>query len=139
VRPARVEDLDWYCTEDPSVGREAIRRKVEAGEVFIAELEDRPVGHLRLDYLWSKTPFVALVRVLSECRAQGIGRALLAFVQARLRAAGRDTLYSSAMADAAQAQVWHRHMGFKECGTIQGINPGGVGEVFFVKRLKKEA
>jgi GNAT superfamily N-acetyltransferase len=134
-----VEDLDWYCTEDPSVGREAIRRKVEAGEVFIAELEDRPVGHLRLDYLWSKTPFVALVRVLSECRAQGIGRALLAFVQARLRAAGRDTLYSSAMADAAQAQVWHRHMGFKECGTIQGINPGGVGEVFFVKRLKKEA
>jgi hypothetical protein len=27
VRPARVEDLDWYCAEDPSVGR-------EGGEVF---------------------------------------------------------------------------------------------------------
>jgi N-acetylglutamate synthase-like GNAT family acetyltransferase len=139
VRPARVEDLDWYCAEDPSVGREAIRRKVEAGEVFIAELEDRPVGHLRLDYLWSKTPFIALIRVLPECRAQGIGRALLVLVEANLRAAGRDALYSSTMTVAEQARVWHRHMGFKECGTIQGINPGGVGEVFFVKRLKQEA
>ena len=139
MRPARVDDLDWYCAEDPSVGREAIRRKVEAGEVFIAELEDRRVGHLRLDFLWSKTPFIALIRIQTEYRAQGIGRALLAFVETRLRAAGRDALYSSAMTDATRAQAWHRHMGFEECGMIQGINPGGVGEVFFVKQLKPEA
>jgi len=139
VRPARVEDLDWYCAEDPSVGRETLQRKVEAGEVIIAELEDRPAGHLRLDYLWSKTPFIALIRVRPEYRAQGIGRALLVFAEVRLRAAGRDALYSSAMTDAAQAQAWHRHMGFAECGMIQGINPGGIGEVFFVKRLKPEA
>jgi GNAT superfamily N-acetyltransferase len=139
VRPARVDDLDWYCADDPSVGREAVRRKVEADEVFIAELEGRPAGHIRLDYLWSKTPFIALIRVLPDYRAQGIGRALLAFIETRLRAAGRDALYSSAMTDAGQAQAWHRHMGFAECGMIQGINPGGIGEVFFKKRLKPEA
>ena len=28
-----------------------------------------------------------------------------------------------------------RHAGFEECGTIAGINEGGIGEVFFRKQL----
>jgi hypothetical protein len=31
--------------------------------------------------------------------------------------------------------LWHRHMGFVECGFLAGVNSGGVGEVFFVKSL----
>ncbi|MFU8827154.1 MAG: hypothetical protein ACNA70_06650 [Brevefilum sp.] len=31
--------------------------------------------------------------------------------------------------------AWHRHMGFAECGVINGLNQGGVGEVIFRKSL----
>jgi hypothetical protein len=27
--------------------------------------------------------------------------------------------------------MWHRKMGFAECGIINGINEAGIGEVFF--------
>jgi len=35
--------------------------------------------------------------------------------------------------DEPEPQAWHRHMGFVECGIINGINENGIGEVFFRK------
>jgi len=136
VRFAQGDDVSWYQTEDQTIPAGVIRRKIEAREVFVAELDAKPVGHLRLDFLWSKYPFIALIRVLPGFRRQGVGRALLAFVETSLRADGKDVLYSSSVASEPEAQAWHRHMGFEECGTIEGINPGGIGEVFFRKRLE---
>lgn len=45
-------------------------------------------------------------------------------------------LYSSSQANEAEPQQWHRHMGFAECGIINGINDG-IGEVLFVKPLSR--
>lgn len=44
-------------------------------------------------------------------------------------------LLSSSQADEFEPQTWHRHMGFVECGRLEGINEGGVDEVFFRKQL----
>jgi len=41
------------------------------------------------------------------------------------------------MENAKDAQAWHQHMGFKECGLISEINAANVGEVFFKKSLKR--
>jgi ribosomal protein S18 acetylase RimI-like enzyme len=136
VRLAQGDDVSWYQTEDRTIPAGVIRRKIEALEVFVAELDGKRAGHLRLDFLWSKYPFIALIRVLPEFRRHGVGRALLAFVEAHLRAGGREVLYSSSMASEPEAQAWHRHLGFEECGILDGANPGGVGEIFFRKRLR---
>jgi len=48
---------------------------------------------------------------------------------------GFDVLYSSSQVDEPKPQAWHRHMGFEECGVINGINQGDIGEIFFRKRL----
>lgn len=76
-----------------------------------------------------------MIHVLPAYRRQGVGKALLQFLESYLRDGGHAALYSSSQADAPDPQAWHRHMGFVECGSINGINDGGGGEIFFRKRL----
>ena len=101
---------------------------------MIAEWNGKRVGYVRLEYLWSIVPYIALIRVLPEYRRQGAGKALLRFIETFLREAGHEALYSSSQADEPEPQAWHRHVGFEECGFIAGINES-VGEVFFRKNL----
>jgi ribosomal protein S18 acetylase RimI-like enzyme len=137
VRFARSDDLDWCAAEDALVAKEIIRRKVEAEEILLAEVGGRIVGYLRLEYLWSKVPFIGLIVVREEHRREGIGREILKFLESLLRAKRQRLLLSSSMADNVAAQAWHRSLGFEECGILAGINEGGVGEVFFRKRLTR--
>ena len=135
VRFARPADRDWCAAQDPHITPELLAQKIAAGEVVVAERDGRPVGYLRLEYLWATLPFISLIRVLDEERRQGVGRAILAFLEAALRGRGHDLLLSSSRVDEPPAQAWHRAVGFEECGILAGVNAGGVGEFFFRKRL----
>lgn len=134
VRTAGSEDLA-FVSQDGYVAAPVVRGKIERGEAFVAELDGVPAGYLRLEYLWSIQPYIALIRVLEPHRGNGVGRTLLAHVESVLRAAGHRLLYSSSQADEAEPQAWHRHMGFVECGVIHELNEGGVDELFFRKKL----
>ena len=144
IRFARVDDLD-FAYQDGYITAKVLKPKIEAQlalnpdcieDVVIAEWNGKRVGYVRLEYLWSIVPYIALIRVLPEYRRQGIGKALLRFIETFLREAGHEALYSSSQADEPEPQAWHRHVGFEECGFIAGINES-VGEVFFRKNLRK--
>jgi GNAT superfamily N-acetyltransferase len=134
VRFAASDDLDWLTAQD-DIPAAIIAHKIAVSEIVIAERAGERVGFLRLEYLWSMLPYIALIRVIEAHRQQGIGRALLAFLESYLRERGHALLMSSSQVDEPPPQAWHRHMGFEECGILSGINPGGVGEVFFRKAL----
>ncbi len=134
VRVANLNDPS-FVSSDGYVPQDVVKRKIECGEIFVAERGGVQVGYLRLEYLWSLVPYIALIRVTESHRRTGIGRALLAHIEAALESEGHTALYSSSQADEPPPQEWHRHMGFKECGIIEGLNEGGVGEVFFRKTL----
>jgi GNAT superfamily N-acetyltransferase len=134
VRFATPDDLDWLAAQD-DIPATTIARKIAVSEIVIAELTGERVGFLRLEYLWSMLPYIAMIRVIEAHRQQGIGRALLAFLESYLRERGHTFLMSSSQVDEPPPQAWHRHMGFEECGILNGVNPGGVGEVFFRKAL----
>lgn len=136
VRPGDDGDLAWLVANDGHLDESGLRSKLAAGEIVVAEITGERVGLLRLDHLWSAVPFVALVRVVEPARRRGVGRALVAFTADRARARGADVLLSSATADEAAPQAWHLAVGFEECGFIAGLNPGGVGEVVFRRRLR---
>ena len=133
IRLAAYADLD-FLQQRSNLPAQVLRRKVEWQEVVVAERAGGLVGSLHLEYLWSSVPYVALIYVLPGHRRQGVGRALLRFVETLLREQGHGALYSSSQADEPEPQAWHRRAGFEECGIIAGINKG-VGEVFFRKRL----
>jgi N-acetylglutamate synthase-like GNAT family acetyltransferase len=102
-----------------------------AREVAVAERDGAVVGYVQLEYLWGKLPYIARVRVEPAARRRGVGRGLIAFLTRELAGRGHAVLYSSSQADEPEPQAWHRHMGFVECGILNGVNEGGVGEVFF--------
>ena len=107
VRFARLDDLD-FAYQDGYITAKILKSKIEAQlalnpdrieDVVIAEWNGKRVGYVRLEYLWSIVPYIALIRVLPEYRRQGVGKALLRFIETFLREAGHDALYSSSQAD----------------------------------------
>lgn len=138
VRRAAKADID-FVAQDGYLPAAVLLRKIAEGDVFIATRDAQPVGYLRLERLWSKLPYIELIRVAAPHRRQGVGRALLAYAEAQLVREGHTVLYSSSQADEPEPQAWHRHMRFEECGLLAGINEGGVGEVFFRKVLARNA
>ncbi len=136
VTVCRASDCDLdFVSQDGYLPERIIRRKLEDGDVFVAARGGERAGYLRLGRLWSKLPYVELIRVLESHRRAGVGGALLSFVEAETVARGHCTLYSSSQADEPESQAWHRRMGFEECGLLGGVNEGGVGEIFFRKLL----
>jgi pimeloyl-ACP methyl ester carboxylesterase/GNAT superfamily N-acetyltransferase len=136
VRLARRPDAGWCVGQDSRVPADTILEKIAAREVILAESQGGPVGYLRLERLWSKIPYISMIRVLEPHRRQGIGRAMLAFLESLCRGQGHRFLLSSSQANEPEPQAWHRAMGFEECGIIAGVNEGAIGEVFFRKRLE---
>ena len=134
VRHAGDADLP-YVLQDGYVSEDRVARQIAAGEVWIAEVGSILRGYLRLEFLWGRVPFIALIRVRPEHRGRGTGRALLSGAEQHVSAAGQPWLYSSSQADEPESQAWHRHMGFAECGFLAGVNAGGIGEVFFRKPI----
>lgn len=135
VRMATPGDLEWLAANDGRIDVREYARKVGEGEVLVAEVLGERVGLLRLEFLWSRLAYVAQVWVREERRRRGVGRAFLRHLDAHLARLGCTMLLSSSQADEREAQAWHRRMGFEECGVLSGINPGGVGEIFFRRRL----
>lgn len=87
VRYAEPDDVD-FVGQDGYVSAQAVARKIDAAEVLIVDIERIPVGYLRFEYLWSRVPYIALIRVQHEHQRQGVGRALLSFLENELRQAG---------------------------------------------------
>jgi N-acetylglutamate synthase-like GNAT family acetyltransferase len=136
IRFATLDDLH-FVAQDQYIPFDIVKRKIELQEVIIAEINSEPVGYLRLEYLWSAIPYIALIRVAAEHRGKGVGKAMLRYTEDQLREKGHEELYSSSQVNEAEAQRWHRGEGFEECGMIAGINEGGIGELIFRKQLKE--
>ena len=138
VRFAHQADLDGCIALDhPAMPAEVIKRKIAQREIIVAEKAGQLVGYLRLEYLWSVVPYIALIWVVEDQRQQGLGNAMLRYLENVLLEQGHTALYSSSQANEPEPQAWHRHVGFEECGFIAGINEGGVGEIFFRKDLSR--
>ena len=134
VRQAVPGDLN-FVSQDGYTKTEVVQRKIDQREVLVVEVEGKPAGYLRFEYLWSIQPYISLIHVLEPYRGKGVGRALLEHLEDVLRGEGHTVLFSSSQVDEPPPQAWHRHMGFQECGVISGVNEGGVGELFFRKAL----
>jgi len=135
IRFAGPEDLEWCVVEDSYVTEKVIRNKIVNDEIIVAELDGQLIAYIRLEYLWSTTPYIGLIFVIDEYRNAGVGRKMYDFLEGHLRSHGYNILLSSSQADEPEPQAWHRSIGFEECGIISGLNEGGIGEVFFRKRL----
>lgn len=130
---------EQFLLNNSQLTSEVFNRKYKYDEILVAKVDNQTVGLLVFDYLWYHIPFIAFIWVDSKYRKNGIGRALLYRLEKFFLKGKNDVLFSSSKENAKEAQAWHKHMGFKECGLISEINDDNTGEVFFRKSLKRNS
>lgn len=137
VRFGEPKDLGSCIDFDyEHVSESMIKRKIEETAVILAEVDGKPIGYLRVEYLWLIVPFVSLITIEEGYRRKGVGSAMIKFLEDHLIKNGHKVLHSSSQVDEPEPQIWQRKIGFEECGIIAGMNDG-VGEIFFRKTLGK--
>ncbi|HET7794097.1 MAG TPA: GNAT family N-acetyltransferase [Rhizobacter sp.] len=78
---------------------------------------------------------VLLFATQPRCRRQGVGSALLAWLEATARVAGIGKICLEARSDNAGARAFYRHHGFEPAGQQDGYYQGVADAVRFVKTL----
>lgn len=131
VRFATQNDIESCFVFDHSDRQDIIENKIDMHEIILAERCGEVIGYLKLEYIWSKLPYISLIILKPEFRGKGIGSLMLNYLIEFLQLNGFDTLLSSSQVNEAEPQMWHRKKGFIECGILNGINEHGIGEVFF--------
>ena len=134
VRTAGPDDLE-YINQHHCLTSKEILRKIENDEIFLLIVDGVSAGQLRIMFLWSQVPIIELIYIDRTFRKRGYSHVLLGTVEAHLRKHDCEVLFSSSQMDEPKPQAWHRHMGFEACGVIDGLNEGGIREVFFKKAL----
>lgn len=135
ARFATQEDRDFTYKFDSIVTDAVFKFKVDQNEIIIGELDGKNVGYIRLEYWYLALPFIGLIVVEEEHRNRGVAKTMLTFLEKHLVGSSYDVLYSSSEVGEPEPQAWHRHMGFKDCGVIAGMNEKGASEVIFRKEL----
>jgi len=125
-----------FLISNSKLSGEIFDRKYKYNEILVAKIDNQSVGYLVYDYLWHHIPFISFIWVVSKYRKSGIGKTLLSYLEKFLIKRGNDMLFSSSEENAIKAQEWHRHMGFKDRGSILGIDDNNTSEVFFKKVIK---
>ena len=131
IRFARPSDLSQLCGLDHTADNHNIERLIEQKQFVVAELNEKIVGLIRLEYIWTVVPYIGLIWIIPEHRERGLSRRLLGYLCEYLRGQGHHVLFSSSQADEPEPQAWHRHIGFADSGRVEGINENGGDEVVF--------
>lgn len=131
VRFANKNDLEACFAFDHTDRADILESKLDLYEIIVAERCGQIIGYLKLEYIWSKLPYIALIIIKPELRGRGIGTLMLNYLTEFLQANDYKVLLSSSQVNEPEPQLWHRKKGFQECGILNGINEGNVGEVFF--------
>jgi len=142
VRFAAANDLEWILgmhapmlEKFPPMKR-TIELAVQERQLVVSELDGQLIGCLRFEYLGGALPYIVMLFVSPDVyRGQGVGTAMLEFVEDHLRGLGHKLLLSSSETFEPRPQEWHRKRGFREAGILFGTNDSGAGELFFLKGL----
>ena len=143
VRLATETDMDW-CKYTLTLDSNYPTQQLPGlSELIVAELDGQLVGVLHLAYLWpgqqGGTPYISGIIVLKEYQRRGVGKTLLEFLERLLQERDQRVLLSSCVINEHEPQTWHKHVGFKSCGNLEGIPfDDELGEVFFYKRLDQQ-
>ncbi len=70
VRFTNQLDIE-FVSQDNYISVDIVARKIEWQEVLIAELDGKPVGYARIEYIWSLLPCISLIHVMGETQRRG--------------------------------------------------------------------
>jgi phosphinothricin acetyltransferase len=104
----------WFATHDPT-----------RHPLLVAAVDGRPIGWATLSVWSSRAAYTRTaetsVYVHQDYRGRGVGRALLAELVRRARAAGLGVLVARIESSGASSLALHRRLGFADIGTMRRV------------------
>jgi [ribosomal protein S18]-alanine N-acetyltransferase len=91
-----------------------------ATNVAVASMAGRRAGFGIMRYR-DEEAHLLLFAVAPQCRRQGVGRSLLAWLEACARTAGIGIIRVEARMDNAPARAFYRRAGYRECQCVAGL------------------
>ena len=139
IRFAKAEEFEEIICLDEQLQNlpiDKIKNKLLQNEIIIATLDNRIIGTIGVEYIWTTRPYIDTLFVDAKYRRQKVASKLLSFLETYLRYNGSQYLYSSAEETANVSINWHEKNGFTQCGSIEKLNlPDSVKEIFFYKKI----
>lgn len=107
------------------------------GQGFAIQLpnETDPAGAVVVRFPWLAGPYLNLIAVLPGHQGQGLGGAVLAWMETEARRAGQRNLFLCVSDFNEGAQRRYARAGFEQIACLEDLVRDGVGEVLMRKRL----
>ena len=118
----------WDCHIFP----QELQAAADKNRILIAQKDGSFAGFLRYGLFRDSIPFMNLLFLLEEYRNQGIGTALVAFWEDRMRKEGFSRVMTSTQSDES-AQHFYRKLGYMDTGAL--VLPEQPMEIILRKEL----
>lgn len=132
IRVANERDLELLIKYDKHIAENELKSLIHRERVLIAEENGDFCGWLRYNLFWDNTPFLNMLFVRDEYRAQGIGQALTLDWEKRMKMLQHELLMTSTLAN-EQAQHFYRKLGYRDAGSL--LLPSEPLEIIFIKEI----
>lgn len=126
----------WRTYRYPAEKLAAYLAKPEPGAPrFILRQGAKIAGGIGLRLHWMRGPYIQFLAVLPAFQGQGLGSALIAWVEAEARAGEERNLWIAASEINADARRLYERLGFREMARLEDLVCEGRSEVLYRKRL----
>ena len=136
VKKVKLEDKENWFALDSHISEEEFAHKVSSQTGYVIWKDSVPAGVFRYNMFWDKIPFVTLIYLREEQRANGIGKEVMLFWENEMKAKGYNVVMTSTQVDES-AQHFYRKIGYKDCGCLVLDIPEleQPMEMFLLKRI----
>jgi ribosomal protein S18 acetylase RimI-like enzyme len=126
----------WRSYDYPAAKLADYLARHEPGALrFVLHYDGKLAGGMGLRLNWMRGPYVQFLAVLPPFQCQGLGSALLDWVEAQSRAVGERNLWIAASEINTHARRLYERLGFREVATLDDLVCDGRAEVLYRKRL----
>ena len=134
IRYADERDFEAMKGYDKHISESELQNAICAKRILLLYEKGGFIGWLRYNLFWDEIPFMNMLYVLEEYRAQGYGGRLLDFWEKEMADCGYEMVLTSTLSS-EQAQLFYRKNGYADCGSL--LLPGEVLEIILRKELKR--
>ena len=85
IRFAEEKDFNSCVELDLHKNVNIIKNKIHMKEVIVAEHNNKIIGCLKIEYIWTHLPFISYIVIKKDYRANGIGKSMLSFLENYLK------------------------------------------------------
>ena len=132
IRFAEERDLNPIVGHDRHIAKNELENRIKQKTVFVAEVNSQFSGWLRYNLFWDNTPFMNMLYVLPPFRGRGVGKALIAHFEKKMKEDGYNCVMTSTACDET-AKFLYEKLGYKNVGGFD--YPDDPYEIIYLKKF----